>query len=144
VVPIPAAYAGIAWNPNGKEFYLSGGAGDLVFVITAGSGGFTLGGTISMAHPNPTGLGSGNGLGTPSIVAGMAVNASGNRLLVANMLNDSVTLVDVPNRKKLAELDLRLGVITTPGGGQRGCRVRISTRKMTSIPKATTMSSGSA
>jgi DNA-binding beta-propeller fold protein YncE len=119
-VPIPAAYAGLAWNPNGKEFYISGGAGDLVLVVTAGTGGFALGGTVSMGHPNPTGLGSGNGLGMPSIVAGMAVNASGNRLLVANMLNDSVTLVDIPNRKKLTELDLRPGVIDPSKAGTAG------------------------
>src|SRR5262249_36285162 len=90
-IPLPAAYAGIAWNPNGKEFYVSGGAGDLVFVITAGSTGFALGGTIKLNHPNPTGFGSGNGLGTPSIVAGLAVNAKGDRLLAVNHTNDSVT-----------------------------------------------------
>jgi len=120
VVPIPAAYAGIAWNPNGKEFYISGGAGDLVFVITAGAGGFGLGGTISMGHPNPTGFGSGLGVGMPSIVAGMAVNARGDRLLVTNMLNDSVTLVDIPNRKVLTELDLRPGASDTSKTGVAG------------------------
>ncbi len=110
VIPIPAAYAGIAWNPNGREFYVSGGAGDLVFVFTVGPTGFALGGTVKMNHPNPTGFGSGNGIGMPSIVAGLAVNARGDRLLVTNMTNDSVTLVDIPNRAILTEFDLRPGV----------------------------------
>ncbi len=109
-VPLPAAYAGIVWNPSGKEFYVSGGPGDLVFVITATASGFGLGGTIAMGHPNTTGFGSGLGIGYPSIVAGMAVNARGDRLLVANLMNDSVTLVDIPNRKVITELDLRPGV----------------------------------
>jgi DNA-binding beta-propeller fold protein YncE len=110
VVPLPAAYAGIVWNPNSTEFYVSGGAGDLVFVIEVSATGFSLGGTIGMNHPNTTGFGSGNGLGIPSIVAGLAVNASGTRLLVCNHMNDSVTLVDIPNRKVITELDLRPGV----------------------------------
>jgi len=114
-VPLPAAYAGIAWNPSGKEFYVSGGAGDLVFVITAGATGFGLGATIPMGHVNTTGFGSGLGLGQPSIVAGMSVNSSGTRLLVANMENDSVTLVDIPNRKVITELDLRPDTTNSSG-----------------------------
>lgn len=114
-IPLPAAYCGIAWNPNGKEFYVSGGAGDLVFVITATSTGFTLGGTISMGHPNSTGFGAGLGLGQPAIVAGVSVNARGDRMLVANMENDSVTLVDIPNRKVIKELDLRPNISNSSG-----------------------------
>ena len=121
-VPLPAAFAGLAWNPSGAEFYVSGGAGDLVFVITLGASGPALGGTIMLKHPtSPTTLGPGLGLGQPSIVAGLAVNQRGDRLLSVNMTNDSVTLIDVPNRKVITELDLRPGVANaslagTPGG----------------------------
>ena len=119
-VPLPAAYAGIAWNPNGREFYVSGGAGDLVFVITATQAGFGLGGTVKLNHPDPFGLGSGNGLGVPSIVAGLAVNARGDRLLAVNHLNDSVTLIDIPNRKVIRDLDLRPGVVDPAHTGDPG------------------------
>jgi DNA-binding beta-propeller fold protein YncE len=122
VVPLPAAYAGIAWNPKGTEFYVSGGAGDLVFVITLGATGPALGATIPMGHAtNPATLGPGLGLGEPSIVAGLSVNPNGTRLLVANHMNDSVSLVDLTARKVITEYDLRPGVINpaqagTPGG----------------------------
>lgn len=119
-IPLPAAYAGIVWNPSGREFYVSGGAGDLVFVITATPTGFALGGTIKMNHPDPFGLGSGTGLGIPSVVAGLAVNARGDRLLVVNHLNDSVTLVDIPNQKVLKELDLRPGATDPTQAGVPG------------------------
>ena len=121
-VPLPAAYAGLAWNPSGNEFYVSGGAGDLVFVITLGATGPALGGTVKLNHPtNPATLGPGLGLGQPSIVAGLAVNQRGDRLLVTNMGNDSVSLIDIPNRRIITEFDLRPGVIDpskagTPGG----------------------------
>ena len=120
-VPLPAAYAGLAWNPNGREFYVSGGAGDLVFVITLGATGPALGGTISMNHPtNPNTLGPGLGLGQPALVAGLSVNAKGDRLLVANHINDSVSLCDLGSRKVISELDLRPGVIDPAKAGVIG------------------------
>jgi hypothetical protein len=121
VVPLPAAYAGLAWNPKGNEFYVSGGAGDLVFVITLGATGAALGGTIQMNHPtNPNTLGPGLGLGEPSIVAGLSVNPAGTRLLVANHMNDSVSLIDLAARKVITEYDLRPGVINSANAGIAG------------------------
>lgn len=120
-VPLPAAYAGLAWNPKGNEFYVSGGAGDLVFVITLGATGPALGGIIPMGHKtNPATLGPGLGLGQAAIVAGLSVNARGDRLLVANFMNDSVSLVDLTVRKTIAELDLRPGVIDPSKAGKPG------------------------
>ena len=122
VVPLPAAFAGLAWSPAGTEFYVSGAAGDLVFVISLSSGTPTLSATIKMNHAtSPTTLGPGLGLGQPSIVAGLAVNQRGDRLVAVNMNNDSISLIDIPNRKLLKELDLRPGALNpaqagTPGG----------------------------
>ena len=53
--------------------------------------------------------------------AGLAVNASGTRLVVANYENDSISIVDVAARTKIAELDLRPGKndpskVGAPGG----------------------------
>jgi DNA-binding beta-propeller fold protein YncE len=110
VLPVPTAFGGIAWNPSGNEFYVGGAALDTVFIYTATNGTFAASASVAFNHPNPTGLGSGLGLGMPSIVAGVSVNALGNRLLAANYTNASVTLVDIPNRKVITELDLRPGV----------------------------------
>src|SRR6185437_3550157 len=43
------------------------------------------------------------------VAAGLAVSPDGARLLVANYMNDSVSLVDIAARKVTAELDLRPG-----------------------------------
>ena len=55
------------------------------------------------------------------MVAGVAVNASGTQLLAANFENDSVSVVDLSQRKVIADIDLRPGKIDPaqqgiPGG----------------------------
>lgn len=112
-IPIPNTYAGIAWAPDGKRFYVSGGSNDNVHVYeqTEGSWKESLP-AISLGHKT--------GLGAPFVhdgvltnispaAAGIAVNSSGTRLLVANNQNDSVSLIDTAERKVIAELDLRPG-----------------------------------
>src|SRR5262245_37767594 len=55
------------------------------------------------------------------MAAGMAVNSTGDRLVVANMLYDSASVVDLRTRTLIADVDLRPGVVDaskagTPGG----------------------------
>jgi YVTN family beta-propeller protein len=114
VLKIPNTYAGIVWAPNGKRFYVSGGSSDNVHVFDQADGRWA-----ESALPIP--LGHKQGLGAPfahdgevtqiaPVAAGLAVNASGTRLLVANYQNDSVSLIDTASKQKIAELDLRPGV----------------------------------
>ena len=111
VLLVPTAFGGVTWNPSGNEFYVGGAALDTVYIYTAANGTFAASGTVAFHHPtSPTTLGSGLGLGMPSIVAGVSVNARGDRLVAVNYLNDSVTLVDIANRKVITELDLRPGI----------------------------------
>jgi YVTN family beta-propeller protein len=116
VLTVPATFNGIAWNPAGTEFYVSGGGNDAVYVFTKqASGAWAQAATIRLGHS--AGLGSGNG----PMAAGLAVNAKGTRLVAANFENDSVTVVDLQTRRVLAEIDLRPGVANaalagTPGG----------------------------
>ena len=72
---------GLAWNPNGEEFYVSGGSKDLVYVFSLQSGKFANVAQISLAHPVVS-IGTGLGLGMLSTPAGMAVNAQGDTLVV--------------------------------------------------------------
>jgi YVTN family beta-propeller protein len=105
VLQVPNTFAGIAWNPSGNEFYVAGGVDDNVHVYTrAGAGWAENAAPIALGHNN-----AGQGLNVRPLASGLAVNASGTRLLVANYENDSVSLVDLANRVKLAELDLRPG-----------------------------------
>lgn len=111
VVQIPKAYDGLAWNPNGQEFYVSGGSNDNVhvFVLTATGFAEDAKSPIPLGHSPLTQLG-----GILPAVAGIATTADGKRLVVANYEHDSVSIIDVASRTKTGELDLR------PGNGVAG------------------------
>ena len=85
-LPLAASFVGLAWNPNGKEFYVSGGSKDVVYVFTAQSPGSTLA-TFALSAQISLGHKYGLGLGMLPLVAGMAVNSRGDTLVVANYLN---------------------------------------------------------
>src|SRR5882724_5117085 len=110
VLQVPNAFDGLAFNPSGKEFYVSGGPDDNVhFYDWNGSSWAESGAPVKLGHPAALALGE----ITPGAM-GLAVTADGKRLAVANYENDSISLVDIAGRKVLAELDLR------PGNGVAG------------------------
>src|SRR5947209_17666555 len=84
VLKIPNSFVGLAWNPSGREFYVSGGVNDTVHIFEYANGQWT---EAQAALP----LGHKNGLGkeVKPMVAGVAVNASGTRLLAVNYEYDS-------------------------------------------------------
>lgn len=116
VLQIPNSFMGLAWNPSGKEFYVSGGGNDNVHIFHEENGKWSEAGPpITMAHT------WGLGVKTRPVVAGLSANPDGTRLLVANYQNDSVSMVDLAAHKKISELDLRPGKSDpakrgTPGG----------------------------
>ena len=117
VLPIQAnAFDGLAWRPDGKEFYVSGGHDDLVHVFTEGSGGWIETSSIPLNH-NGVGLGL---YGILPVVAGLAVTADGRHLLAANYENDSVSVVDLGTHSVGSELDLRPGMIDPSENGKAG------------------------
>jgi YVTN family beta-propeller protein len=117
VLQVPNTFNGIAWHPNGQEFYVAGGTNDNVHTFALQGGLWSVSGTpISLAHT------TGEGLDVGPMAAGLAVDASGKRLLVANFENDSVSVIDLAQRLRVAEVDLRPGKIDPaqqgmPGGG---------------------------
>jgi YVTN family beta-propeller protein len=105
VLQVSNTFTGIAWNPRGDEFYVAGGVDDNVRVfVRAGATWAPVTAPIPLGHNNV-----GQGVNVRPMAAGLAVNAAGTRLLVANYENDSVSLIDTTSRSKLAELDLRPG-----------------------------------
>jgi DNA-binding beta-propeller fold protein YncE len=109
VLQAPNAFDGLAFHPSGREFYVSGGPDDNVHVFVLGEKGW-----VEDAK-SPVALGNGKILsGISPAAAGIALTADGSRLVVANYEHDSVTVVDVAARAKIAALDLR------PGGGRPG------------------------
>jgi DNA-binding beta-propeller fold protein YncE len=109
VLQIPNAFDGLAWNPSGTEFYVSGGTDDSVHVFVKGSTAYA----EDAKSPIASHTGNLNPLPGPA-VAGLAVTADGKRLVVANYENDSIHVVDLASRTTTNTLDLR------PGGGVPG------------------------
>ena len=128
VVQIPNTFMGIAWAPDGKRFYVSGGSNDNIHVFEQASGRWTEADKpIALGHVAGLGLknreeaagAAPNFFGHPA-VAGIAVNPSGTSLLAVNYENDSVSLVDLKQRQKAGELDLRPGKIDPAKKGVAG------------------------
>ncbi|MFZ0212887.1 MAG: bifunctional YncE family protein/alkaline phosphatase family protein [Candidatus Acidiferrales bacterium] len=104
VLDVPDTFDGIAWNPNGTEFYVSGGVDDDVHVFAKSNGEWAEAGpAIALGHKH------GLGIDVKPEAAGLAVTGDGKQIIVANFENDSVSVIDVAARKKTAELDLRPG-----------------------------------
>lgn len=116
-IQVPNTFNGVAWNPNGKAFYVSGGVDDNIHVYSKkGPLWAEDGEPIALGHN-----GAGEGLFVKPMAAGLSVNASGTYLLVANYENDSVSLVNLASRTVVGQLDLRPGKLnpalsSTPGG----------------------------
>jgi len=101
---VPNTFDGVAWNPNGQEFYVAGGVDDDVHVFAKQNGQWAeAGAAMKLGHAH------GLGIDVKPEAAGIGVTADGKQLLVANFENDSVSVIDVAARKKIAELDLRPG-----------------------------------
>ena len=105
VLRIPYSFMGIAFAPSGQQFYVAGGLDDAVRVFARGGSTWAESGEpIALGHP-----GTGLGLDTGPLAGGLAVTRNGRRLVVANVENDSVSLVDLEQRREIAERDLRPG-----------------------------------
>ncbi|HET8890293.1 MAG TPA: beta-propeller fold lactonase family protein [Candidatus Angelobacter sp.] len=125
VLRVPNTYVGLAWAPDGRQFYVSGGQDDNVHIFAQESGRWAESSPpVSLGHK--TGLGIAERMESKisplhPMAAGVAVSPDGKFLLVANYQNDSVSLVDLDKRLVIAELDLRPGKINpaqkgVPGG----------------------------
>jgi len=115
VLQVPNTFNGIVWHPNGQAFYVSGGVNDNVHAFKLNNGTWGEDGApIALGHTN-------QGLAFGPMAAGLAVNASGTRLVVANFENDSVSIIDLTQRLVVADVALRPGKVNpaqqgVPGG----------------------------
>ncbi|MBV8433828.1 MAG: SMP-30/gluconolactonase/LRE family protein [Candidatus Eremiobacteraeota bacterium] len=121
---VPDAFEGIVWAPDGKRFYVSGGIDDRVAVYRRNGDAFVLDAPeILLGHDSndaaplpkydggifthtPAGRRAGDALRFGAMAAGLAVSADGKTLAVANMQNDSVSIVDTKARAVTAEVAL--------------------------------------
>jgi DNA-binding beta-propeller fold protein YncE len=118
VLQIPNTFAGIAFSPSGNGFYVGGGSDDDIHTYgIQGDGSWAEVGT-----PIPLGHTTGNGMPNPStyVTGGLAVTADGTKVVIANVYNDSISIVDIAGRSVIKEIDLRPGVIDPAQNGVPG------------------------
>ncbi len=129
VIQVHNTYSGLVFNPNGQQFYVSGGADDIVHVFTLVSSVWTESQVpVSLGHyatANPS-KGSYGGLGliTKPMASGLGISQDGNTLVVANYENDSISVLTgtAGTWAKTGEFDLRPGksdpTLTGVAGGE--------------------------
>jgi YVTN family beta-propeller protein len=125
VLQVPNTFVGLVFAADGKAFFVSGGVDDNVHVFTLAAGVWAENGTPIALHHGPAGNGlfqnvPGFGSSVSPESGGLALTADGRTLVVANYENDSISIVDVAGRTKIAELDLRPGKIDPVQGGIAG------------------------
>ena len=121
VLKVPNTFAGMAFAPDGQSFYVAGGKDDNLHV-------FAKSGSTNdwMEEGEPIKLGhslGGLGLvpGKESLAsAGVAVTGDGKRAVVANLYNDSLTVVDLETRSIVSEIELRPGKLDASKSGVAG------------------------
>ena len=135
VIPLPNTFEGLSWSPSSQQLYVSGGSDDRVLEFVRQGDTFTAGRVFPLNHPACAGL---NLPTTPKfwlnyptpttmtmrrcgpVTGALAVSPDGKQLLVANIQNDSVSLIDLSSGKVVFEQDLRPGIIDPHHHGEPG------------------------
>jgi DNA-binding beta-propeller fold protein YncE len=118
VLSLPNTFPGLAWSPTSDRLFVSGGKDDDVAEFVGNGTKFAPGRTIKLGHKDCLGAMPSPVCGP--VAAGIAIAPNGKRLLVANIQNDSVSLIDLDSGRPLAEQDLRAGVIDSKDHGKPG------------------------
>ncbi len=119
-LPIPNAFCGVAWSPDGSAFYVGGGQDDNLHIFKKSAGAFVEAlPAVALKHsefgitsiPAGNGLFSYPGLGAAvsPLAAGVTVTPDGHKVLVANLENDSISVIDLTNGNAAVNVDLRPG-----------------------------------
>ncbi|HZC35724.1 MAG TPA: bifunctional YncE family protein/alkaline phosphatase family protein, partial [Chthoniobacterales bacterium] len=121
VLRVPNSFAGIAFDPGGKKFYVGGGKDDNVhtFILQSDNSWSETGLPIALGHTKGNGLSFKQSAPLP-VTAGIAVTPDGKTLVVANLCNDSISIIDLESESVTKELDLRPGKLDTTLAGKPG------------------------
>jgi len=111
VIKIPNTFYGLRWHPKEDALFVSGGKDDLIYRYDGSKDGYKLTQSIDLKHDKVFEK-------VDPMVAEFALSLDGKLLVVANMENDSLTLIDVKKGLILDEFDLRLdsGDLQKSGG----------------------------
>jgi len=114
VLSIPQGFQGLAWGASSDRLYASTGTEDAITEFERHGSQFVTNRTFRLGHS------AGLGLDVVPIAAGIAISPDGTRLLVANLQNDSISLIDLVKGALVTEQDLRPGAIEPRHHGQPG------------------------
>ena len=119
VVQLANTFVGIIFAPDGQTLYVGGGSDDSIHSFQKQKGLWTeVGNPISLGYTTANGLYPGD---YPPMTGGLDITKDGTILAVANYSNDSISFIDLADRKVLSSYDLRPGIINpaqtgVPGG----------------------------
>ncbi len=124
-IMIPDAFVGLAWAPDSRRFYVSGGIDDRIAVYARRGDSFEfdapeilLGHNGKQTAPLPNYDGgilaktiaganvNAEQLHFSALAAGLSLSADGKTLAVANLQNDSVSIIDTQTRRVYREVSL--------------------------------------
>ncbi len=111
-LPQEAAFIGLAFSPDGRTLYASGGNRDLVYRYLWAGDSAARGDSLVLAAVSPDSDGT-------RYPAGLAVNAAGDRLFVAENLADSLAVIDLASGRvvqRVATGRYPYAVVATPDG----------------------------
>src|SRR5436305_1883823 len=101
-VPVDDAWLGLAWHPDGRRLYASGGAASTVQELRVGEKGLEKGAVFTLKKPGKT-----------SFVGGLAVSPDGSRLYAVHVLGQTLAAVDLASGQVAQTVDLPAEAYTT-------------------------------
>jgi len=136
-INIPSTYAGLAWDPSGSRFYVSGGQEDRVYIYKRSQSEWVPDAPFILLNHNSNGTnpkpnydgaslattpagqsenGKLYGLVFGAMTVGVGVSADGREVYAVNMQNDSISIIDADNRQVISEVRLFTPGATEPRG----------------------------
>jgi YVTN family beta-propeller protein len=104
VIQVPDTDSGIVFAPDDSRFVVSGGVDDNLHIFAHRDSGWTEdGAAIALGHK------AGLGIDVKPSAAGLDISDDGKIAVIANRMNDSISVVDIAARTVKGELDLRPG-----------------------------------
>jgi len=98
-IPLPAVFLGIAFSPDGKSLYVSGGNEDVIYRFDWRAGEATLADSIALAVKAKDKSGT-------RYPAGIAISRDGQTLYAAENLGDSLAVVDLASHRVVQRLTM--------------------------------------